>query len=70
MSIDEKEFRSLLEERGFELDEGNLIAGPFIPDGRWRVYRTDDHLVIAEGCDLADVMENFNFYGLRLVEGG
>jgi len=34
----DEEVREACEELGLVLDEGNLIQGPFIPDGTCRIY--------------------------------
>lgn len=40
---------------GYTVDHGDLIAGPFIPDGTVRVYRGDDPWDVAgEGATLED----------------
>lgn len=57
--MDEREFRDLLAERGLELDEGNLIQGPFIPDGMWRVYDPETRDVKAQGRGFEAVMANY-----------
>lgn len=46
-----------LEERGLELDEGNLIGGYFIPDGTKRICEKGTSNVIAEGKTLRDAFE-------------
>lgn len=41
--------------QGLTVDEGNLIDGPFIPDGRVRVYRGDDPWdIVGEGDTLGE----------------
>ena len=40
---------------GYTVDHGNLIDGPFIPDGTVRIYRGDDPWDIAgQGATLED----------------
>jgi methylmalonyl-CoA mutase cobalamin-binding subunit len=48
--LTDEEIRELLEERDLVLDEGCLIAGPFIPDGTVRIYAEGDpYTVLGEG---------------------
>lgn len=52
--------REELEGRGFVLDEGCLIDGPFIPDGTVRIYATDDPFhVVAQGETVAEAYEAY-----------
>jgi hypothetical protein len=51
--------RRELDERGLVLDEGNLISGPFIPDGTVRIYHPDDPcLVLGEGATIKEAFED------------
>jgi hypothetical protein len=47
-----------LHERGLDIDEGNLIGGPFIPDGMVRIYRTSDHSVIVCECTVEEALNS------------
>ena len=50
-----------LSEHGLLVDEGNLIQGPFIPDGRVRIYRESDHSVVAEGRTYEEAVANLPY---------
>lgn len=40
---------------GYTVDHGDLIAGPFIPDGAVRIYRGDDpYDIVGEGDTLEE----------------
>lgn len=39
---------------GFDVDLGNVIGGPFIPDGTVRIYETASNNVIAQGPSLEE----------------
>jgi len=40
---------------GYTVDHGNLIDGPFIPDGTVRIYRDDDPWdIVGQGDTLED----------------
>lgn len=60
--MNESEFRERLAQMGLELDEGNVIGGPFIPDGTYRVYDPDTHGVVDCNRDLEALIQGFNFY--------
>jgi len=47
--MDLLEIKERLEAEGYVIDEGNLIAGPFIPDGRCRIYDPTSMHIVAEG---------------------
>jgi hypothetical protein len=50
-----------VQELGLILDEGNLIDGPFIPDGTLRVHPPDDPFqILAQGEDPAEVLSDLN----------
>lgn len=47
--------------RGLQVDEGNVIGGPFIPDGVVRIY--DDSGVRGEGRTLEEAYNNTHLTG-------
>lgn len=47
-----------LQEKELEVDHGNLIAGPFISDGRVRIYCPETHDVRGEGDTLQEAFDN------------
>lgn len=55
--MDDATLMALIERAGLAVDEGNLIAGPFIPDGTVRIYDPDTLDVRGEGATLADAYE-------------
>lgn len=57
--MDERELESALEEHGLAVDEGNVIGGPFIPDGRYRLYSCETHDVICESRTREGLIEDF-----------
>lgn len=48
-----------LADLGCAVDEGMTIGGPFIPDGRVRVFREDSLDLLAEGASLQEAFEDF-----------
>ena len=50
--------QALLEGAGLAVDHGDLISGPFIPDGTVRVYDPDTGDVLGEGDTLAAAAAN------------
>jgi hypothetical protein len=57
--MDDFDFRAALDEHNLVVDEGNVIGGPFIPDGRYRLYVIDTHDVICEAKTHTDLIEEF-----------
>ena len=57
--MDEREFQAALAEHGFAVDEGNAIGGPFIPDGRYRIYRQETHEMLCDSKTYAGLIEEF-----------
>jgi len=51
------EIMSVLTERELKVDEGNLIDGPFIPDGTVRIYEGWSN-VLGSGETLADAFSD------------
>lgn len=45
---------------GLEIDEGNLIAGPFIPDGNVRIYDPETLTVVAEGSNVEEALRDWD----------
>lgn len=45
--------QEILERAGLAVDHGDLISGPFIPDGTVRVYDPDTDRVLGSGDTLA-----------------
>lgn len=58
----DRDFEALVEGLGFVLDHGNLISGPFIPDGHVRIYRPETIRVVAEGRTVAEAAAEFEAY--------
>lgn len=48
-----------LKARGFNIDEGNLIDGPFIPDGMVRIYRVNDSNVFICELTVEEALNSF-----------
>ena len=44
----------------FSVDPGWVIGGPFIPDGRVRIYDEETLSVVAEGEGWDEAWEDFN----------
>jgi len=59
---DYSERRECIEAAGYVIDEGNLIAGPFISDGRVRIYCADTHNVVCEERTLKEAVYFFPTY--------
>jgi hypothetical protein len=57
--MDEYDFRVALEDHGLAVDEGNVIGGPFIPDGRYRIYNLSTHDVICDAKTYRGLIEEF-----------
>lgn len=57
---EEREILEKIAERGFSVDEGNLIGGPFIPDGRIRIVDSECSEK-ASGKTLKDAYEDLCF---------
>jgi hypothetical protein len=51
--VDDGTLREILERAGLAVDEGDLISGPFIPDGTTRIYDPDSNRVLGAGDTLA-----------------
>lgn len=51
-----------IEALGLIIDEGNLIAGPFIPDGTVRVYDPETIVVWGEGPSLVEALDETWLY--------
>jgi len=49
--------QSTVEALGLVIDEGNLISGPFIPDGTVRIYDPETVSVWGEGDSLKEALE-------------
>ena len=49
-----------LRERGFEIDEGNLIDGPWIPDGTIRIYRVSDNNLYICASSVEEALNRFS----------
>lgn len=54
--MDLTEIQERLSAEGFLIDEGNLIGGPFIPDGRCRIYNPTSMYILAEGRTLEEAI--------------
>ena len=54
--LTEDEILELLESRGLLIDDGCVIGGPFIPDGRYRIY-DEDYTILGEGSSLRKAYE-------------
>ena len=50
----EEEMLKDLDKRDYGVDEGNVIGGPFIPDGRVRIYHRLTNHVESEGATLEE----------------
>lgn len=59
--MDEREIRFEVSERGLAIDDGNVIGGPFIPDGIVRIYDRSTYYVAGSGHDLRSAYENLLF---------
>jgi hypothetical protein len=57
--VADEEIRRALEDLGLEVDEGNRVGGPFIPDGTTRIYDEDTLDVLAEGPDLQEAYKTY-----------
>lgn len=55
---DEAEILELLEQAELAVDYGNLISGPFIPDGTVRIYRPETISVLGRGATLVEAVED------------
>ena len=55
-----KTTREEVEALGLVIDEGNLIAGPFIPDGRTRIYEPETYNVRGEGQTLEEALASMS----------
>jgi hypothetical protein len=55
--MDHEDMMAVLAAHDLEVDEGCLIGGPFIPDGRVRIYRPDDLRVMGEGKTFEEAFE-------------
>jgi hypothetical protein len=62
--MDDKSLQGLLERAGFAVDHGDLIAGPFIPDGTVRVYDPETSRILGRGDTLAEAYEEAATRGL------
>jgi hypothetical protein len=56
--MDDATIRAACEALGLVLDEGCLIAGPFIPDGTSRVYDPVTSRVLGEGKTNEEAWKN------------
>lgn len=54
----EEQLRESIERQGFAIDEGNVIGGPFTPDGTVRIYEAASGIVHGEGSTLAEAASN------------
>lgn len=54
--VDEREIEEALAAEGITVDHGNLIGGPFIPDGTVRILDWYSN-VVGEGRTLAEAVE-------------
>jgi hypothetical protein len=50
------ELLAIVHAQGFVVDEGNLISGPFIPDGRVRIYDPETNDVLAQGRTIEEAL--------------
>lgn len=55
---DEVGLLKLLEEAELAVDHGNLISGPFIPDGTVRIYRPETLSILGRGATLVEAVED------------
>ena len=53
MRVTEEEILRELDENDLKVDQGNTVGGPFIDDGRVRIYG-DDVGVVGEGATLEE----------------
>jgi hypothetical protein len=57
--VEEDEIRQVLEAQGLVVDDGNLISGPFIPDGRVRIHSPGSVSILGDGSTLAEAYADF-----------
>lgn len=58
MSKYEDNLEAALAEHGLALDAGNVIGGPFIPDGIYRIYRPGDLGIVGSGSTLEAAIDD------------
>ena len=55
--MNEQEILDICFDRGWTVDFGDLISGPYIPDGTVRIYEDDNpYNIVAEGATLQDAV--------------
>jgi hypothetical protein len=59
--VTESEIREEIDSWGLAIDEGNLIGGPFISDGKVRIYDPDTSSVKGEGVNIEEAWEDYEF---------
>ena len=60
--MDEFEFKTELRERNLAVDYGDVIGGPFIPDGLYRVYETETNGMICSSKTYEGLIEAFSIW--------
>ena len=56
--MDEDDIRAAIKGRGYEVDEGILIDGPFIPDGTVRIHDPETSSIKGSGDTLREAYED------------
>jgi len=55
--MNDQEIQTICFDKGWTVDFGDLIEGPYIPDGTVRVYAEDDpYEIIGEGKTLSEAV--------------